>query len=72
MWTQDQVDSLNAFQRAGVMHPFTCGICRGDLVARQEGWYCPNDTYTQDWAHGFMMDWSWCAAASYRRYRSGH
>lgn len=24
-WTQDVVDALNAFQRAGRFHPFTCG-----------------------------------------------
>lgn len=27
-WTQEQVDALNAFQTAGLVHPFTCGYCR--------------------------------------------
>lgn len=68
----DQVVSLNGFQRAGVMHPFTCPD-RGDhrhvwragdadlgvLVASVDGWRCEQCDYTQDWAYGFMADWSW-------------
>ena len=64
-FTDDQVASLNAFQEAGNFHPFTCGNpkCRresgGELVATREGWHCPSCDYRQDWAHGFMLDWSW-------------
>ena len=62
-WTPEQVAALNAFQRRGGMHPFTCG---GDhapgspsLVAYSDGWRCPQPygeacDYRQDWAHAFM------------------
>lgn len=61
-FTSDQVASLNAYQLAGVMHPFTCGTCSGvRLIAAQDGWHCASDTcdYRQGWAHSFMADWSW-------------
>ncbi len=62
VFTDDEVKSLNEFQAAGIMHPFTCGTdkCRADLVATNEGWICPNGCgYTQNWAHAFMSNWSW-------------
>lgn len=60
VFTADEVTNLNAFQNAGVMHPFTCGTeeCRHDLVATTRGWICPYCDYTQDWAHDFMKDGS--------------
>jgi hypothetical protein len=76
-FTKAQVESLNAYQRSGVFHEFTCPrdhVCGnltpdGDkcgmphsvaLQATESGWVCPDgDGYTQDWAHGFMADWSW-------------
>ena len=60
-WNESQVNSLNGWQQAGVMHPFTCGNCRNDLVATPAGWTCPTEGcgYKQDWAHTFMADWSW-------------
>jgi hypothetical protein len=57
-WSEDQVASLNAFQTSG-FHPFTCGPSSHPLVATPEGWICAFDAYTQDWAHTFMLDWSW-------------
>jgi hypothetical protein len=79
-WNEDQVQSLNKFQEAGCFHPFTCGgvvvikdkgppyreDCRCDLVATTEGWKCPNCSYTQDWCHEFMADWSWKRMTAYR------
>ena len=63
IFTEDQVASLNAYQESGVFHEFTCGgeKCRRALVATTEGWRCPDPEcdYTQDWAHSWMMDWSW-------------
>jgi len=67
VFTLDEVKSLNAFQRAGVAHPYTCVYGRdrnhldgeGVLVATERGWICLYCDYTQDWAHGFMKDWSW-------------
>jgi len=57
LWTQEQIDALNAWQNSGRVHPFTCGNNRGDaahkayaeehggdwgqLVATPEGWICP-------------------------------
>lgn len=69
IFTPKQVESLNEYQKKGYMHPFTCGSGRrcdkdhldgeGILVATEDGWICPFCDYTQNWAHGFMMDWSW-------------
>lgn len=59
-FTDDQVESINAYQKAGVMHPFTCGSgCGPDLVASVAALACPACGYRQDWVHGFMADWSW-------------
>lgn len=63
-----EVASLNDFQESGTFHPFTCGnrddgLHRDDgdgtLIARTDGWYCPDCDYTQTWAHKFMTDRSW-------------
>ena len=62
IFTDDQVASLNAYQVAGVMHPFTCGHRdhSTELVAYPEGWRCPiTGTVEQDWFHSWMGDWSW-------------
>jgi hypothetical protein len=63
-WTPEQVENLNSWQRAGWVHPFTCGSGhRGDknhldsegiLVATEQGWVCPYCNYRQDWAHAKM------------------
>jgi hypothetical protein len=64
-YTSDQIASLNGYQLARVMHPFTCGNehnpHRPDLVAHEDGWHCPvkGCGYRQDWAHAFMADWTW-------------
>lgn len=61
-FTQDQTDSINAFQACGYWHPFTCGDhCGATLIATVDGFICPTENcgYTQDWAHVFMCDWSW-------------
>ena len=64
-WTQEQADALNAFQRRGEFHPFTCGSGRrtdpchadgeGVLFATTLGWVCPFCPYRQGWAHSLMM-----------------
>lgn len=67
-FTEEQVAALNGFQRAGVMHPFTCGYRDdhyaadpGILVATTTGWECPykHCEYFQLWAHAFMADPHW-------------
>ena len=60
-WTPEQVAALNAFQRSGRMHPFTCSArhpMHQTLVAEPDGWVCPDDAcdYRQKWAHSFMAD----------------
>jgi hypothetical protein len=62
-WTDDQVASLNAYQNAGYVHPFTWGEGeeKVDLIATPSGWIAKKDgPVIQDWAHDFMLDWSWC------------
>jgi hypothetical protein len=60
-WSDDEVESLNAYQAAGVMHPFTCGNDSAHLPLRAtaDGWSCSCCEYEQTWAHGFMTDWRW-------------
>lgn len=58
-WSVEQVANLSEYQSAGFMHPYTCGECGENLVAGSDGWSCPNDTYTQRWAHGFTADREW-------------
>lgn len=74
IWTEDQVRSLNEFQKSGVFHPFTCGGNRTDanhldgegvLVATQEGWVCPYCDYRQTWCYPWMIDWTWKKAKSW-------
>jgi hypothetical protein len=66
IWTKDQVESLNAYQKAHVFHPFT-GKRKPDgsetiLIATLEGWVEEEGgPVVQDWAHSFMMDWTWKA-----------
>jgi hypothetical protein len=60
-WTEAQVAALNAFQRSGVMPPFTCRAehrMRPTLYAEPDGWRCPDEQcdYRQTWAHAFMAD----------------
>lgn len=64
-WTPEQVANLNAYQRSGRMHPFTCGSPGYHdtpqspvLIAHEDGWFCPAPLcdYTQNWAHGFMTE----------------
>jgi hypothetical protein len=63
-WTDEQVEGLNRWQTAGIMHPYTCAnrnddrhpsrafLDRGTLLATPDGWVCPDCDYTQNWAHG--------------------
>lgn len=71
-FTDDQVASLNAYQRSGVVRPYTCGVdsSHGYLVAYAQGWKClhavdpgidPTRTcdYVQDFAHTYTATWAW-------------
>ena len=68
VFTADEVKSLNAFQRAGVRHPYTCRWDHRDadhldgegvLLATERGWICLYCDYTQDWASASMKNWQW-------------
>jgi hypothetical protein len=53
-WTDEEVEALNCFQTCGKVHPYTCGGGGGphsgvDLVATNEGWYCPKCGSVVQW-----------------------
>lgn len=52
-WDAETVVKLNNFQSSSGMHPFTC-YDGHVLRATEQGWICPHDDYTQNWAHEFM------------------
>lgn len=63
-WSEDEVKSLNDFQKAGCFHPFTG--TRGPngeetvLIATPAGWVeYEGGPVVQTWAHQFMADGSW-------------
>jgi hypothetical protein len=60
-WSDDQVKSLNAFQRSAKVHPYTCGgdVCHEVLVATMNGWVCRSCGYTQNHATDFSANWVW-------------
>lgn len=62
-FTFEQVDVLNRFQAMGDrFHPFTCEHWHGEpaerrnLIATTRGWICRYCDYTQNWAHGSMLE----------------
>jgi hypothetical protein len=58
IWTGEQVEKLNEWQRAGYVHEFTCGNDHPQprtLIATRRGWVCPSCDYTRDWAHAAMF-----------------
>lgn len=58
-WLEDEVQSLNDYQNAGFVHPFT-GPSGGILIATKDGWIeKPGGPIVQDWAHKFMTNGSW-------------
>jgi hypothetical protein len=58
-WTLDQVESLKGYQSCGFFHPFTWGSDT-PLEPTTKGWVRdPDGQVIQDWALGYMLDWSW-------------
>jgi hypothetical protein len=71
-WTADQVANLNAYQQAGVMHPFTGERqSNGDetiLIATSVGWIAaPDGPVVQTWAYAMMADGSWSTGTRPKR-----
>jgi len=61
-WSDEQVESLNGYQKAGYVHPFTYGDgdAQVDLIATKDGWVAvEGGPVVQTWAHDFMTDGSW-------------
>lgn len=64
-WTPDQVDSLNAYQRSNVFHPYTGsrgpnGEERPILIATPNGWIeREGGPIYQETAMRFMAEWRW-------------
>ncbi len=59
-FSDDQVNSLNAYQEAKIFHPFTCqNDSHPTLVANNDGWFCTECDYHNQWAYTWMADWSW-------------
>jgi ribosomal protein S27AE len=59
-FTDDEVASLNAYQKSNLGHPYTCEC--GDhviLIATTDGWVCSRCAYTQTWCHDFTANWDW-------------
>lgn len=68
IFTEEEVKSINEYQRSGAFHPFTCGGNRTDekhldgegiLVATSDGLICPYCDYRQDWVHSWMKNNIW-------------
>lgn len=61
-WTDEEVDSINAWQESNAVHPFTCPCDHPEtddhvsLVATEASLFCPECDYEQNWVHGFMVD----------------
>lgn len=59
IFTEDEVRSLNEYQKSNIFHPFTC-TCKNNLVATTDGWVCEcTEGIYQTWAHQFMKNWKW-------------
>lgn len=57
IFTDDEVASLEGYQKCGFLHPFTC--CGQPQKPTPQGMLCEVCGVVQDWAHRFMLDWSW-------------
>lgn len=62
-FTDEQVKSIDAFQKNKYMPKFTCGNDSCNHVAltvTKDGFSCPQCyNWSQNWCHDFMADWSW-------------
>lgn len=58
-WDSATVKALNAYQRLGHFHPFTCPHAHDgdrDLIATPKGWICRHCEYTQNWTISGAVD----------------
>lgn len=64
-FTEEQIKSLEEWQKGIRFHPFTCcshdGCDRnsqpnnGELIPTKDGLICPCGKWKQDWCHDFMV-----------------
>lgn len=58
-FTTEQIDKINKFQNLSWFDVFVCQYNKCDkqlLVAKLEGLYCKNCTYTQYWVYEYMLE----------------
>lgn len=58
IWSEETCKALNRYQNLGIMHPYTCGNDSNHkvLVAKEDGWHCPDCDYRQTTASKFMIE----------------
>jgi len=54
IFTDEEVENINKYQKSGKFHPLTCGNGHGALIATNKGLVCPKCDYLQTWAHGWI------------------
>lgn len=59
IFTDAEVEEINAYQRSGTFHPLTCANGHGDLVATNDGLICPTCEYRQIWVPGWIKNGDW-------------
>lgn len=60
---KDEIQSINDYQKAGFIHPLTCGNSCGDLIATPDGLFCPVCKEVQTWCPDDIKNGDWRQAA---------
>lgn len=67
-FTDDQVASINAYQRSDTPRPYSCrarpGPRHGLLIATADRFGCPDCDYTRQGCYVWLGDWAWRNATS--------
>jgi hypothetical protein len=58
-FSQEQIDSLQAFQECEMMHPYTCHECEKILIPSELGLSCSEHGLVQTWALEFTANGHW-------------
>jgi len=63
-FTLAEVQSFNEYQKAGIMHEYTCGkrddhVENSVLFAKEDGLFCPTCDYRQDNVLEWLMNDEW-------------
>ncbi len=57
-FTEDQIKSINRFQKSGILSPITCS-CNGHFYAREDGLTCPGCFSKLEVVPVFTTNWFW-------------